>query len=982
MISLTPELDAFAAKQSKVQEDLERTLSGSARVALRKWGQKDWFKALLERGEKALRARYRLETGKPTSPAVRMAVVQFRRHAERVMKKTTKPTEATLYRQAKSIAASLSVSAINLAVIAAAKTDERTSLDKIWLSMEDEAVRPSHAAAHGQRVPYLRLFEVGGHKMAAPGDLRAPIEEWINCRCLIAVVPAGEEALVASAAKKNDGVGIFLIPAADDPINELSTEDVAHVTTVWMGTLDEQEFAPGDIMADISAEVAQMQPFEVEVKGRDTLGDEDADVLFLNRDQLLPVRDALLSHETIQRAMDAVEQYPEWQPHLTLGYPDTPTTAKDDDLPATIRFDRVGFWYGDSHHEYVMGEAMETDEVVETEDWSEFEDSEPVEVPVEPIPWYGPLAPEGVRSGDGRKFAEGALSWRDLPLPFSWQRVNEQGHDGSVVVGNIREIWRHNGLVWGAGLLLPEVPETDEFVTLIVNEAIRGISVDADDATMEFEMRDGGSVDDALDAAGPDGGVDVEDIVSVFTSARICGATGCAIPAFQEAFIALGYPTEDVLPTPEEMPEVEGEEEEFREISPEQREKDAKEGKALPDGSFPIENVEDLENAIQSIGRASDPEKAKAHIRKRARELGREDLIPDQWSLQAAAWFVKTEDGPGWLTHPVDTDRLRDYWVRGPGAAKINWGVPGDFNRCRANLAKYVKPQHLAGYCANRHYDALGFWPGRPVSAETKQFSEEEMTPMLHLVAAAKTQIMPASWFRDPLLPGPTALSVTEEGQVFGHVATWGTCHIGIAGTCVTPPHSKTDYAYFHTGSVLTDEGEIAVGHLTVGTGHADPDASALVAMAHYDNTGAAAADVIAGEDEWGIWVAGGVRPHATPEQVYDLRASALSGDWRLIGSNLELVAALSVNVGGFPIPRMALAASGGVQTSLVASGIVMPVVASQHERQMSVEEIVDLALQRQEQRLAKRRLERLARQTGRDPGSRMKRLAAAYKGD
>ena len=31
----------------------------------------------------------------------------------------------------------------------------------------------------------------------------------------------------------------------------------------------------------------------------------------------------------------------------------------------------------------------------------------------------------------------------------------------------------------------------------------------------------------------------------------------------------------------------------------------------------------------------------------------------------------KTEDGPGWLTHPVDTDRLRDYWTKGEGAAKI-----------------------------------------------------------------------------------------------------------------------------------------------------------------------------------------------------------------------------------------------------------------------------------------------------------------------
>lgn len=68
-----------------------------------------------------------------------------------------------------------------------------------------------------------------------------------------------------------------------------------------------------------------------------------------------------------------------------------------------------------------------------------------------------------------------------------------------------------------------------------------------------------------------------------------------------------------------------------REFSQEEREELAKEGKALPDGSFPIVTREDLENAIQAIGRAKDPDKAKAHIKKRARELGLTELIPEEW---------------------------------------------------------------------------------------------------------------------------------------------------------------------------------------------------------------------------------------------------------------------------------------------------------------------------------------------------------------
>lgn len=69
-----------------------------------------------------------------------------------------------------------------------------------------------------------------------------------------------------------------------------------------------------------------------------------------------------------------------------------------------------------------------------------------------------------------------------------------------------------------------------------------------------------------------------------------------------------------------------------REFSQEERNRLAKEGKAMPDGSYPIVTREDLENAIQAIGRADDPEATKRHIRKRARELGLEELIPDTWN--------------------------------------------------------------------------------------------------------------------------------------------------------------------------------------------------------------------------------------------------------------------------------------------------------------------------------------------------------------
>lgn len=78
-----------------------------------------------------------------------------------------------------------------------------------------------------------------------------------------------------------------------------------------------------------------------------------------------------------------------------------------------------------------------------------------------------------------------------------------------------------------------------------------------------------------------------------------------------------------------------------RDFSAEERQRMAKSGEALPDGSFPIANRQDLENAIHAIGRASDPDKAKAHIKKRARALGAEDLIPSEWSSDMGNWTPK-----------------------------------------------------------------------------------------------------------------------------------------------------------------------------------------------------------------------------------------------------------------------------------------------------------------------------------------------------
>jgi hypothetical protein len=56
-------------------------------------------------------------------------------------------------------------------------------------------------------------------------------------------------------------------------------------------------------------------------------------------------------------------------------------------------------------------------------------------------------------------------------------------------------------------------------------------------------------------------------------------------------------------------------------------------------------------------------------------------------------------------------EALRDYW-RGGGKGKISWGAGGDFTACVAAVGKYMSSEQAKGYCAIRHREVTGMWPG------------------------------------------------------------------------------------------------------------------------------------------------------------------------------------------------------------------------------------------------------------------------------
>lgn len=92
-------------------------------------------------------------------------------------------------------------------------------------------------------------------------------------------------------------------------------------------------------------------------------------------------------------------------------------------------------------------------------------------------------------------------------------------------------------------------------------------------------------------------------------------------------------PEDEFTETPQEEAQEDTMEDmtEKRDFNAKERQHAASTGAAMPDGSYPINNRTDLENAIRSWGRGGARADVKAHIISRAKTLGATDLIPDNW---------------------------------------------------------------------------------------------------------------------------------------------------------------------------------------------------------------------------------------------------------------------------------------------------------------------------------------------------------------
>ena len=165
--------------------------------------------------------------------------------------------------------------------------------------------------------------------------------------------------------------------------------------------------------------------------------------------------------------------------------------------------------------------------------------------------------------------------------------------------------------------------DADGVITLGKIEAVRAVwipAIDEDNPEQEFGLPKAHKADEASDLQKAD---EVEELAK----ANEVEKTAVEIEPKDEVEVE-----KTSVEIDEKQEEKDKEEVEKRDFSAEERKKLAEEGKAMPDGSFPIENKEDLKNAIRLVGQAKDKEKAMAFIKKRAKALNAEDLIPESWS--------------------------------------------------------------------------------------------------------------------------------------------------------------------------------------------------------------------------------------------------------------------------------------------------------------------------------------------------------------
>jgi 2'-5' RNA ligase len=531
---------------------------------------------------------------------------------------------------------------------------------------------------------------------------------------------------------------------------------------------------------------------------------------------------------------------------------------------------------------------------------------------------------EGVSTG-WREFALDATTWRDPPFAYH-EMVDSSAHGGQARVvqrGRITRGMRVGPIVHWWGQLDLKDPDAAQHGRKIAEGWVIGTSVGPDESVRgksveyvwpESDGEDGGLIDILM-------GTEAERMI--FHDYNVAEITGVSVPALADAKIE---PTQELL---DELAAL---------------------------GVLTAAAV-----GSHSTGTADGT------WDKGANEKRLPSPVPVATARKVYAWVddSRVEDG----AVPKDACKFPHHNVSAdgtPGAANLTacstaigslhegrGATPNIPDSDRRSVYNHVRKHLLDG---GRDPDSIPDFEAAPIVAAGYTITIPDCPP--------------AWWFTEPVDVTPHgALTITDEGRIYGYVAPAGVAHRSFPGRRVEVPMGRVDYNRWMGGEALVaDGGRVPAGPITMECGHLPPAASSnpAVRMEHYDNACAVVAKAVVGENQHGVWIAGALEPSVTADQVSRMLACRLSGDWAPHPERpgwTEFVAALLVPVPGFPMARSAPSVRV-TDGALVAAAVPVRLVSATTDV-TSTPDGADL----------RPALERLARGIRRDTESRMSAL-------
>ncbi|WP_280246742.1 2'-5' RNA ligase family protein [Nocardia abscessus] len=547
-----------------------------------------------------------------------------------------------------------------------------------------------------------------------------------------------------------------------------------------------------------------------------------------------------------------------------------------------------------------------------------------------PPGWRGPIMPVNIASGDNRLFPLDGdeVPHRPLPLPLNAQYALDDHHKGSVVIGLITRMWVQDGAVWGEGPFDLTDPTAADWAMRMGRGMAGWVSADLSDiAVTEVALdADGNEITSEqlralYNALAEETGPVADPVASWqyrFDQWKIMGATLVSGPAFEGAKILPAYDV-PALTAAAESDDTETEHTGAM-IALVPAAEDA--ARLAVEGG---ETVDELHLTLAYLGEAAEwtPEQIDAVHTAVAELAPSGPVLGEVWGH--ATFNPNSPDKDPCAVYLIQADGLSDFRQAIVGAMLDTGGpMPEQHDTFVPHVtAGYGLPAAELVETGPIRFDRI-----RIAFAGT--YEDIPLEPVTTALTAAAV-VYDHRDFELPEPDEPTRLTITDDGRVFGHLAEWGSCHVGFADICVTPPTSAFDYAFFHQGTIRTDDGPIAVGKITISRdrdrgGHAGLHLGLRAAAEHYDNSCTAVAVVRCRDGAVGPWLSGRILPGVDEDRIEELRRSGISGDWRGVRRNsdaLELIAVLAVNSPGFPIvARTRALAAAGVR-SLIAAGML-----------------------------------------------------------